>query len=30
MTPTDYAIAENVAFALTLFIILVFIFRKHL
>jgi hypothetical protein len=30
MTPTDYAIALNAAYALGFFALLVFIFRKHL
>lgn len=30
MTPTDYAIAEMMAYGLLMFALLVFIFRKHL
>ena len=30
MTPTDYAVAEMMAYGLMAFALLVFIFRKHL
>lgn len=30
MTPTDFEIALNAAFGLTLFAVMVFIFRRHL